>query len=459
MKLLHRANASDRHVPWAPSNERTLLGDSSNLNSNRVEAQSEKEVSKNDEEDAENHPRSEPQPARNTHDCNQPQTECIHDAMYDVNDITFSELVPAQGLVQKSAHVKRVSENSETLGGDGTAHIAVNVEAKESTLEAATPLSRFSQSDSHSKELDAAEMTLPQETSASVASPSGPTSDLAAQSLSHFTRANIIALKGARAVRDRNLYEQHWLLKFLGRTDLPQHSSKCGSYGEFLAYSGQSITYILSHVDALLQSFLHFDDSNATSKVIWSYDFASTVDSFRKLRRIDMHPYKIFPSLWISAGSLYPLSSTGNKLRSLTTSDLGSFSLDPASASQGGSLNDVEACHVAKIILAALVASVPKCSPMGWLAVRRLHASGQVAPFIDADNSPAEQQMIEKLMRTLHAFEDERALSLVIRLARSIDIRYHLARARELADDFEKYRRQHPPTFSRVIDYVYADKL
>ena len=112
-----------------------------------------------------------------------------------------------------------------------------------------------------------------------------------------------------------------------------------------------------------------------------------------------------------------------------------------------------------KIILAALVASVPRCSPMGWIAVRKLHASGQVAPSVDADVSPTEQKLVARLVRTLHAFENEMALSLVVRLTRSIDVRYHLARVRSLAEDAKENRQQVQPIFARVIDYVNADDL
>lgn len=456
MKLLHRANASDSHPPWAPSNERAQLVGSSDLESNNPEPKRDGDISQHPEKGAERPLIPDTESVRAAHGCNLPEIEIFSDVASIESNTPLLEILPARGMV---TNLEKDLEISETPRDGGKAHVAVNNGAKRSTLGATSSPSKFPQPDSQSEEVDASETTPLHKTYVSVASPSEPTPKFPAQSLSHFTSANIIALKGARAVRRSNLYEQHWLLKFLGRTDLPQHSSRCGSYGDFLAYSGQSITYILSNVDALFQSFLHLDESNAASKVVWSYDFPSIVDLFRKLRRIDMHPQKIFPSLWISAGRLYPVSTATNKRSSSTASDSFSSPLGPPPASQGPSLNDLEAYHVAKIIFAALVASVPKCSQMGWLAVRKLHASGQVAPFTNTDFSRVEQKMIGKLVRTLHAFENEMALSLVIRLARSVDIRYHLARAKALAEDVEKYRRQYPPTFARVIDYVSADEL
>lgn len=460
MKLLHRASATENYLPWTCLNEKAHVVDSSKLDSNSLEPKINGDFSKTVEDDAEPPLKPGTESTIVAHDYNlPPRTDSILNAE-SLGCVTTSQgSISAREITQESTSLERNLENLKNSGNDGEARVAVSSEANESSPEAAIPSLKLSQSDSPPETPDVAKTTPPPKTSVSAASPSELTPKFATQSLSHFTSANIIALKGARDVCRSDLYEQHWLLKSLGRTDLPQHSSECGSYGDFLAYSGQSMTYILSNVDALLHSFLHFDDSNTASKVVWSYDFASIVDLFRKLRRIDMHPPKIFPSLWISAGKIYPISTVTNKCRSSATSDLGSISLDPTLASQGGSLNDVEACHVAKIILAALVASVPRCGPDGWLAVRKLHASGQVAPFIDAENSPEDQKKIGRLVRTLAAFENEMALSLVVRLARSIDIRYHLARARELAEDVDKYRRQFPPTFSRVIDFVNADKL
>ena len=452
MKILHRAIASDEHPPWAPSNERARWVGSSNLDSNQFEHKTDGGISKDTEKDTKKPSMTHNESARAAHGCSPTQLESVPDTASVESNVILPEVTHSCSIVQGFTGLEKDFENLKTSVDDEKAHPPVKIKANDSVLTSLPP-SNGPQPDHQAEEMNLAETSVPD------SRPSERNSNIPVQSLSHFTNANIIALKESWAVRQSDLYGQHWLLKFLGRTDLPQHSSGCGAYGDFLTFSGQSMTYILSNVDALFQSFLHYDDSNARSKVVWSYDFASIVDLFRKLRRIDMHPHKIFPSLWISAGRLYPVATANNKRRSLTALDSDTSSLNPPPDSQGRSLNDLEACHIAKIILAALVASVPKCSPMGWLAVRKLHASGQVAPFIDADSSPAEQKMIGKLVRTLHAFENEMALSLAVRLARSIDIRYHLARTRALAEDVEKHRRQFPPTFSRILDYLNANEL
>ena len=457
MKLLHRAESSSSHPPWAPSNQKAQVIDPSNIDSKILEPTIDERVSEIFEKSVKRPLVWNTGATGATHNDNSTQINTKISVASFGGDATSSNLASIGDISQVSTCQGESPENSKLSGNNGEADLALDIEVKESTLNAATLSSEVP--DPQSEELDIAGTTALRKTSVSTSSHSRPLLDFSAQSLSHFTRANIIALKEARVLCGQDMHEQHWLLGLLGRTDLPHHSSRCGSYGDFLAYSGQSMTYILSNVDALLQSFLHCDDSNMGSKALQPYDFPLLVDLFRKLRRIDVHPQKIFPSLWISAGRLYPTSAVISKRRASTTSGLDSFVFDPITTSHDRSLNDLEACHVIKIILAALVAYVPKCSPFSWLAVRKLHASGQVAPSVDTDDSPAEQKMIGKLVRILQAFENEMALGLVIRFARSIDIRYHLSRARALAEDAEKNRRQFPPTFSRVLDYVNSNSL
>lgn len=455
MKLLHRADKSEIFPPWTPSNEKAQPASSSNLVSRVMEPRLEGSTSKYAEKEAERPPIPDTKSAQAGHGCDIHQIETVPDIASVESKVIPFEVSSAPGMLRESANSGRELENVKTSGNEGKAHEAANIEEKDSTTGTAALSSRFSQLNSQFERPGLAGMRPSHKTSVSVASPFKPDPNLPAQSLSHFTSANIMALVGAKGSHRRAMREQ-WQLDFLGRTDLPPRSSEGNLYGKFLAYSDQSIVHILSNVDALLRSFLHSDNSNTSPQVVWSYDFASMVDLFRKLRCIDMHPRKIFPSLWVSAGRLYPVSTATNKRRSLTISELGLISLDRPPASQGDSLSDLEACHVVKIILAALVASVPKLIPMGWLAVRKLHASGQIAPFVDVDNSPAEKKMIGDLVVTLHAFENELALSLVVRLARAIGVRHHRAQANALAEDRKNSCRDFPPTFSRVIIYVNA---
>ena len=457
MKLLHRAISSSSHPPWAPSNQKAQVVDSSNIDSKILEPTIDERVSENAGKGVKRFVVPNTGTTGATHGDNSTHNNSNNGEASFGSDAISSNLASIGDIIQVPTSLEESPEHSKLSGNDREADFALDIEVKDSIFNVATP--PLEVPDSQSEELDIAGMTAMQKTSVSTSRHSRSLLGLPAQSLSHFTRANITALTAASVLCGQDMHEQHRLLKFLGRTDLPHHSSRCGSYGDFLAYSGQSMVYILSNVDALLQSFLHCDDSNVDSRILRPYEFPLLVDLFQKLRRIDMLPRKICPSLYISAGSLYPASAITSKRRAFTASGLDSFLFDPIPTSHGRSLSDLEACHVVKIILAALVAWVPECSPLSWLAVRKLHASGQVAPSVDTDDSPAEQKMIGKLVRVLQVFENEMALALVIRFARSIDIRYHLSRARALAEDAEKNRRQFPPTFSRVLEYVNSDSF
>ena len=459
MKLLHRVNASNNHPPWATSTERAQVMVDPDPDSNILETKVAGRDSEISEKDVEGSLETDTGSTGAAHGDSLTRIDPLPHVASVGSDTTSLDVLSSSDIILSSTSFGKGSEKCEASGNNREPHHAANAEEKKSSVRGATFPSKDLQLDLQSKKQDMAEAMSLQKSSISATSQTKSTPDYSAQSLSYFSYGNVFALTGVMAACDNDLHEQHRLLSFLGRTDLPQHSSRCDSYGDFLAYSGQSMTYILSNVDALLRSFLQRDDSNAVSKTIRPYEFPIIVELFRRLRRIDMHPQKIFPSLWISAGRLYPVSAVSSKRRPLTASGIQSFALDPLSTSHAHSLNDLEACHVVKILLAALVASVPKCSHMNWLAVRKLHASGQVAPFVDADYSPAEQKMIGKLVKTLDAFEDEMALGLVLRLARSLDIRCHVSRAKALAENAEKHRQKFPPTFSRVLDYVNSDSL
>ena len=257
------------------------------------------------------------------------------------------------------------------------------------------------------------------------------------QSLSHFTCWNILELMNTVVATSSDLHQEHLLLRSFGRTDNPLKSptflyGQSQLYEASLAYSTQSITYVLSNVEPLLRSFLLSEPINGPPKIVGSYGFHTIVDAFRILNMIDPHPASTIPSLWVSAGKLYvpgfsrpkaPASTTGPSTRG---ADLERISLTTHCSSEF-SLDDLEACHIVKIILAALVAQVPRCSPDTWVAVRKLRASGTVAPALAVNESPKDQQSMRKLLATVHAFENDMSLSLMSRLVKAISSRNLMA--------------------------------
>lgn len=238
--------------------------------------------------------------------------------------------------------------------------------------------------------------------------------ELRPQSLSHFTADNIQALEDTIVENHADLYEAHRRLRMRGRTDTPLRSSTCSrdeaeSYNNFLAYSAQSMTYVLSNIEALMQSFILCEIDDKSTKIVRSYGLALMVRSFLQLKALSFHPSSIFSSLWISAGYVYPDVSRRRAV-SMAKSEVVS------------QMYDLSVCHIEKIIFAALVASAPECHGRTWSALSKLRAAGQVAPR--ADDTIAEQKSVRKVLDTGAVFENEMALSVVTKLLRGIAARH-----------------------------------
>ena len=290
------------------------------------------------------------------------------------------------------------------------------------------------------------------------------------QSLSHLTSANILELLKMMVANHCDVYEQHGFLLSMGRID---HSSRALKlppgeafpYERYDMYIAQSMTFVLSSVEALLQSFLHFDHTNEASRVVWSYDFPLMVHSFRNLFSIECFPDKILESLWVSAGRLYVPSVVRFKntaiRRSVSakSSAICSLSLAPPLTPQD-SLDDLEACHIIKVIFAALVAAVPRCKPKTWDVVRKLHASGKVGPFTNRNDPDIGENIIDRVLSAIHMFQDEAALDLIKRLVRAVAARYFLPESlRERVARVHDKQRQYDRAFiARILLYVNADR-
>lgn len=207
------------------------------------------------------------------------------------------------------------------------------------------------------------------------------------------------------------------LSRFLGGTATQQEMS--------IAFGKQSITYVLSTTDALLRSFIGSADVNS-SKYKQSVKSAEIVQAFRLLMEIDHHPRNIFPSLWISIGKIHPSISVRSKgalfKACRSTNDRSLLGSTPENQSGNADfLGNVDAAHVVKIALAALVASIPECNLDTWANVRRLRASGRIAPPLNGSHT--ETELMDPLLKVMDSFDDELALSLMMRVVRAVAAR------------------------------------
>lgn len=267
--------------------------------------------------------------------------------------------------------------------------------------------------------------------------------DLRPQSLSHFTADNIQALEDTMVQNHADLYEAHRRLRMRGRTDTPLRFSICSreeaeSYRNFLAYSAQSMTYVLCDTGALMRSFVHCEIDDSSSKIVRSYALPLMVRCFLQLKVLSFHPSSLFSNLWISAGYVYPDRTFHKAISAAKFRDL-----SPRC--------DVAACHIAKIIFAALVASVPECHGRTWSALSKLRAAGQVAPA--TDDTIVNQKLVRTVLSTGAVFENEMALSVVTKLVRGIAARLFVIKCDEAIKGYNSHY------ISYLIQYMISESF
>ena len=283
--------------------------------------------------------------------------------------------------------------------------------------------------------IESVSMNLPKHTidneSATNLTSQNKTSLKAPQTLRIFTLENIRALVTSISKVHPKLLGENRFLRLLGRTPTPSRRTAFAHCAPTprerdIAFGTQSIVSILSSTDALLKSFL----ARAENGFSWfsrSVGFSEIVHAFRLLRDIDQHPSSIFPSLWISVGKIHistNMLSRGTFIRNSKSSKPDSFLADGSFEQEfvnEGVLNDSEAAHVVKVALASLVASIPEKTPETWYRFRTFRAIGAIERRSKSQNGNKES--LESLLELMDSFNDEMALSLVIRLVRAVTAR------------------------------------
>ncbi|KAL8816294.1 MAG: hypothetical protein Q9223_004667 [Gallowayella weberi] len=254
-----------------------------------------------------------------------------------------------------------------------------------------------------------------------------------AQTLSHFSVDNVKTLMWwaqclkERCSNGRRHRDVHgWgMVGSTSAEDLPVASYECKS---IVAFARQSILYILSSPRALLSSFkysINHGDKGGKSHGV-SVPFDRMVQSFNWLRKLEGYSPIILPSLSSASEALYASmpSRKGWKPRHRTRSatTLRALIDQDLSASFHHTKNEREAAHLAQIILAALVATIPRCSAQVWGLVNDCHRKGIMAH--DQMTDPATTQSFQLV---LDSFEDSTALHLLEKLCKALSTRMSVA--------------------------------
>ena len=290
-------------------------------------------------------------------------------------------------------------------------------------------------------------------------------------SLSHFNPLNVWALlEKMESYQDLVHSDRH--RQRMGRTEDPLlHAAgtrqyQAMAYRSFLSYGIQSITYVLGNVEPLLQSFIYVEPLRRTPRLVRVCGLGDMVSLFCELNRIDRPPYNIFPSLWISAGNLYLPSIV--RLNGSANKDVSSEAQSSAEALPSGAdleshahSRTLETCHMVKVILAALMAAVPRCDKTEWRAIRLSRSSGHVMPFAMSSSSLKKDDPHGDLPNTVDVFEDEMALSLVTRLLRALAGRHYALKSHDeytLQQGRSEIYQGYSGIFASVLRYLADDQ-
>ena len=290
--------------------------------------------------------------------------------------------------------------------------------------------------------------------------------------LSYFDEENIELLKGL-GQSDKDYWQKRAMLNYLGRTEVPafladssQRSKasqlRARSPESVLEYVSQSISYILSNVDCLLQSFLIVHNS-----IPWMaspYALPHLVSLIARLSMVDFHPRTVLPSLWISAEALYLPGPRrlGIPARKHVPNAFSDSHPNFGSSGLLSPLGELEACHIVKITLAALIASVPRGDMQQWRLLAIFRSNGLKIPMSNYIPDEAKfRRYQEGVLSMTDAFDDAQAIALAIRLCRAVSTRICASATSEVSIQ-RKNRTQHgrkQTIAQRIIDYVLQDHL
>lgn len=266
-----------------------------------------------------------------------------------------------------------------------------------------------------------------------------------AQSLSHLSKDIIDGLGQMMFESDEDV--EHWkdemaAMETLGKLELCDWKFSTPIQQQAFTFISQSMFYVLSDPDQLLQSFQKDRIETAEggpSKTIPSLDMEQLGDSFRNLYLLCPWPAAMH-NLWVGLERLFipppelsPSMRHQRRTARSKSSDSGSNYSSQSDASTAGYVSDQDAAYIVTITLFALISSVPRLKPKTWQTIRQIRASGAALP--DADIRKQSHITAKLLVDVTDKFEHDLALRLVNRLVRAIAARlafHEISKARSL---------------------------
>ena len=242
------------------------------------------------------------------------------------------------------------------------------------------------------------------------------------QYLLRFTKGNLETLSANFGIFNPTISDEQ---KFPYSFDLPASHFRLDSlvsetatrHESETAFLSQSIIFILSTPDSLLKSFRDFNSGSENED---EYEFLKILHAFALFFKVDSLERCVFSSLWNSANELYPpkhdYSENPNARRSIGSEPLELNTGFEKPPTKRKALNDEEAMHIVKIILAALIARVSKGKLYGnvWVSFCNAHAKSRA---IHHDTQ----------LMLMDIFDDQLCVELMTVVVKAMVIRKHMS--------------------------------
>ena len=232
--------------------------------------------------------------------------------------------------------------------------------------------------------------------------------------LSHFDPANIQALVKILNSVDPDLAKREDLKRELGTSRSHLNRETLSTEARFwYRYAYQSMMYIFSSVERLLESFYSPIVNKESVRVL---DCAEIQDCLRLLRSVEGTPQRIFPSLWIALGKIYASYDDLKATRNYPYEG----ELPPASSEEfSKGIDDQKAAHIIGIAIAALNASIPVCGVLVQDFMRfRVYSQVRYPISYIKPYHRHTPQMNGVFAQIQDAFDDDQAMDLASRMVR-----------------------------------------
>ncbi|KAL9582163.1 MAG: hypothetical protein Q9212_003453 [Teloschistes hypoglaucus] len=219
------------------------------------------------------------------------------------------------------------------------------------------------------------------------------------------------------------------------------------------SFAHQSIVYVLSQSSTLLNSFRKDALVSNPTDVKDPSAFHDIVERMAELNKLDQLTSSIMPSLLRASTSLFPFPTPPQNEEGQTASTTSSQQnnweahADPTKSHSpsafGVTLQADEAAHIALVIFAALVATIPPCSFEVFRLATDCHGLGRMVPTPEL----TDPKTIQSVQRVLDAFDNEDALNLLAGLVKALS-------ARNMAMRKMGEKHSNLLVHKRVVNYV-----